>query len=109
MTYYILDHRNIPQIATEIEYNAWYAAAGHSKRIIKQTEIGDAFISTVFLGMDISTSFNSVPELFENYLSIEKYEHTEIARFPLCPTAMEYHWKMVGKAMLAYMNLIKLN
>ncbi len=62
--YYILDGKTPKPVYDILEWGKWY---GTANRIVKQTQIGDVKVSTVFLGLDHEL-FEGVPFLFETMI-----------------------------------------
>ena len=61
---YILDGKTPVKIADIVKWAVWFEMS-HHKRIVKQTEVGDVGVSTVFLGVDHNWSDKGDPVLFE--------------------------------------------
>lgn len=60
--HYVIDQNGNPRIATMDE---WVDMFGDRGRIVKQENVGDMFISTVFLGLDHNFSWKGPPVLWE--------------------------------------------
>jgi hypothetical protein len=63
--YYILDEQNraVP-VADVLTWGRWYEA-NNARRIVKQEQVGEFFVSTVFLGLDHAWGPSARPVLFE--------------------------------------------
>ena len=64
--WYILDNNNKPVAKPVLEAAQWLEDNDH-RRIVKQENIGDIFISTVFLGLDHAWN-SDVPVLWETMI-----------------------------------------
>lgn len=62
---YILDGKNPKPIYDLMEWAEWY---GKANRVVKQTAIEEAEVSTVFLSMDHNFGFSDSPVLFETMI-----------------------------------------
>lgn len=73
---YILDDEgNVVEVDDLLEWAEWIEKAGDKKRIAYD-EVGEYFVSTVFLGLDYSFGVGDVPILFETMV-FEKKATTE--------------------------------
>ncbi len=62
--HYVLDANKQPQPAELMEWARWFETAG-AERVVAKTEIGDAMVSTVFLGLDHQWALNGPPLIYE--------------------------------------------
>lgn len=82
--YYILNDKGEPEGIEDIkDWGAWMET---SKRSLKVTNVGDYFVSTVFLGLDYSFGDSKKPILFETMV----FEHA-IRKEKVFGKEMEYH------------------
>ena len=65
--WYILDENNKPVKATSIMEAADWMENNPERKVVKQENIGDIFISTVFLGLDHAWN-SDVPVLWETMI-----------------------------------------
>jgi hypothetical protein len=92
---YILDNnKNIVKCADFLEWAKWMQS---NNRTIAKTEIGELFVSTVFLGIDHSFA-SSTPILFETMVFKGKHSVDDICeRYATYDEALEGHNKIVKK------------
>jgi hypothetical protein len=64
--WYTLDENNKPIKSTIIQYSEWIEK-NPERKAVKQEHIGDAFISTVFLGLDHAWD-SEIPVLWETMI-----------------------------------------
>lgn len=86
--WYILDEKNKPVEANITEYVEW-EKLNPTKRIIKQESIGDARVSTVFLGLDHSFDIG-IPVLWETMIFGGEHDQYQ-ARYTSYDDAVEGH------------------
>lgn len=78
-----------------VEYSKW-CAQDDTKRIIAKTNIGDAHISTVFLGLDHGFNLDDWPVLFETMIFGGKHDQLQI-RYHTLEEARLGHEAIVNK------------
>jgi len=90
---YVLKLDTIP---VEIEtINEWRDYFDNNSNLVKKKQIGDAYISTVFLGIDHSGNLDGKPLLFETMVFGGEYDrHQE--RYYTYEEAVEGHKKIVS-------------
>lgn len=94
MTHYILNGRGEPEPADLFVWARWFEASGRLRQI-GQTQIGEAEVSTVFLGIDHSFGHGR-PLLWETMVfggSLDK----EMYRYETRQQAMKGHEEMVER------------
>lgn len=75
---YILDDEgNVVEVTDLLEWAEWIEKAGDKKRVAYD-EVGDYFISTVFLGLDYSFGVGTDPVLFETMVFEKKLTKEEV-------------------------------
>ena len=100
--WYILDddHNPIEMPKTDMaDWGAWMEAAMQNKRrIVQQDQIGEFFISTVFLGIDHSFGFGGPPILFETMIfPKDSNEETYQERYTTWDDALKRHRELVAE------------
>ncbi len=89
--WYILNKNNKPIPKPALDASAWLQKNDH-RRIVKQDQVGDIFISTVFLGLDHAWDKAQGPILWETM--IFGGEHDEYQeRYTSHEDALEGHEK----------------
>lgn len=61
--YYILDAKGRPVLVDLLTWAKWF---GTAKRIVRQSHVGPAWVSTIFLGIDHSFTDEGPPVLWES-------------------------------------------
>lgn len=93
---YILKHRKPIECPNLQKWGRWLQTP-YNKRV-RGTYVGDAWISTVFLGLDHSHEENAEPVLFETMLFAEGDEDDQTCtRTTSWRKALGQHWDMVRK------------
>jgi len=89
--WYILNNNNKPIPASITEAADWLDNNDH-RRIVKQDQIDDVFISTVFLGLDHSWTPGGKPVLWETMIFGGKHNQYQ-ERYTSHKDALEGHKK----------------
>ena len=92
--WYILDVENKPVKATTDEYREWIKAHANRK-VIGKTNIGKAFISTVFLALDHSDGIGGLPILWETMIFSDDANDQFQERYTSQEKAVKGHEKAV--------------
>lgn len=94
MTYYILNNDNEPVRAIDVlTWAKWFETAD---RGVARTNVGDIFISTVFLGIDHSL-FEEPPILWESMAFGVPDGETYMSRYSSYEAAVEGHANIVDQ------------
>jgi hypothetical protein len=88
--WYILDNNNKPVAKPMLEAAKWLEE-GSDRRIVKQDQINDVFVSTVFLGLDHAWDSN-VPVLWETMIFGGEHDQYQ-ERYTSHEDALEGHKK----------------
>ena len=88
--WYILDKENKPVKSTIIQHSEWIEA-NPEKKVVKQENIGDIFVSTVFLGLDHAWN-SDVPVLWETMIFGGEYDQYQ-DRYTSVEDALKGHKK----------------
>jgi hypothetical protein len=88
--WYILDNNNKPVAKPMLEAAKWLEE-GSDRRIVKQDQINDVFVSTVFLGLDHAWDSN-VPVLWETMIFGGEHDQYQ-ERYTSHEDALEGHEK----------------
>lgn len=91
--YYTLDGHTPVRCTNAVEWANWYETANETRRVAEDN-VGEARISTVFLGLDHAFNPNMLPILFET-LIFGGPHHGEGKRYTTWDEAVEGHKKMV--------------
>ena len=93
---YILKHRKPVECPNLKKWGRWLQTA-HNKRV-RSTYIGNAWISTVFLGLDHNWIEGGAPLLFETMLfKKDDGDDQTCTRATSWREALKQHWQMVEK------------
>jgi hypothetical protein len=84
------------------EWAEWFETAGFA-RVVKQTEIGDVEVSTVFLGLDHSFG-QGAPILYETLVFGGRLDDEQV-RYATRKEAEAGHEEMVGRMRKRYIDL----
>jgi len=88
--WYILDKENKPVKSTIIQHSEWIEA-NPEKKVVKQENVGDIFVSTVFLGLDHAWN-SDVPVLWETMIFGGEYDQYQ-DRYTSVEGALKGHKK----------------
>jgi hypothetical protein len=97
--HYILDENKNPKPANLHEWAKWFE--GNRNRIVKQETVGDAKVSTVFLGLDHSWGIGP-PILWETMVFGGKYDQEQDRCSGGWIDALQMHERMVAKVREEY-------
>jgi len=89
--WYILDNNNNPVLKSTLEGTQWLTDNDH-RRIVKQDQVGDIFISTVFLGLDHAWIPGGKPVLWETMIFGGEHDQYQ-ERYTSHKDALEGHEK----------------
>lgn len=90
--YYVLGKNNTPEQVPDVE--TWSKLIEKQNRVVKQEKIGDVFVSTVFLGININKDPNETPLLFETMIFGGEHDDFQ-QRYTTWRTALNGHKKAV--------------
>lgn len=97
---YILDDNGEPVICNDTnEWAQWFEEGGIYRRSVSKDDVGESFISTVFLGIDHSFGFGGSPVLWETMVFGGKYDGEE-RRYTSLADAKMGHKEILLKVML---------
>lgn len=97
--WYILDNNNKPVAKPMLEAAKWLEE-GSDRRIVKQDQINDVFVSTVFLGLDHSMYWDEdkTPVLWETMIFGGTHDQEYQERYTSYEDALEGHQKALEVA-----------
>lgn len=93
--YYILDSHHRPVPVDRELWSRWFSV--NAARVVKQEDVGDVSVSTVFLGLDHNWNPSGPPILFETEVFWNGQGDDEMDRCSTWDEAVAMHERMVAK------------